>query len=657
MSVLVASLTLLATAAVHAGPEPVLANRQAFVSAAALLQSDPAGHGARRQKLEGYVLAPYLDYASLRQEMSTLDAGTARRFLAAEATTQLGNQFRRDYLLELARRGDWPGFLAFDEPAAAAAATDVLRCHRVRALLATDRSTEARVELTQLWPTGQSLPDACDEPVATARSRGWLSADLVWQRLRLAADAGNTGLAGYLAGLLPEDQRGDGERLARALSDPAGTLKAAAGWPDRAPQREAVSRALQRQARANVAGAIDQWELLAPRFSFSAGDRAAMLQSFALYAAVAYRPDAESWFEQVPVESRSEQLMDWQLRAALAIQDWSSVLKIAEGLPAPLSESSRPRYWRARALDGVRRDGDARAAYGTLATEANFHGFLAADQLDAPYAICPREVAPEPARIAALRDRTDVARALELHAIGWRVEATRAWDFARESLDEADRLQLTLLASEQGWHDRVIFALSSGDDLRHYALRFPLAERETVKREAAVNNLDPSWAFALIRAESAWQPDVRSEANALGLMQLLPGTGKQMARQLGLDWRGTSMLLEPQTNIRLGTRYLAQQAARFDGSTWLASAAYNAGPSPVQRWLAARGTLPADVFIETIPYRETREYVTRVEAFSVIYDWRLNGQVRSLSSRLAIPGGRGFASAAQAGLRQVTCPR
>ncbi|MBL8201490.1 MAG: transglycosylase SLT domain-containing protein [Chromatiales bacterium] len=650
-----ASAILLATAAVHANPERVAADRQAFLAASALVTTDPAGYATQRRKLDGYVLAPYLDYAALRRDLRTLDAATARRFLEAEATTQLGTQFRREYLLELARRGDWPGFLAFDEPASATAT--LLRCQRVRALLAAGRTGAARTELLAIWPTGQSLPDACDEPIATARSRGWLSADLVWQRLRLAVDGANTGLASHLARLLPDDQRGDGERLARALADPEATLLAAANWPDRALHREAAARALQRRARADVASAIGHWERLAPRFSFAAEDRTAILQSLALYAAVAYRPDAELWFEQVPVAGRTEQLMDWQLRAALATQDWPTVLKIADGLPAALALASRPRYWRARALAGMRRDGEARAAYGAVATEANFHGFLAADQLEAPYAICPKDIAPDPDRAAALRAQTDVARALELHAVGRRVEANRAWDFARDALGEADRRQLALLASQQGWHDRVAFTLNSGDDLRHYDLRFPLAERETVEREASLNSLEPSWAFALIRAESAWQPDVRSEANALGLMQLLPGTGQQMARQLGLDWRGTSMLLDPQTNIRLGTRYLAQQAARFQGSTWLASAAYNAGPTPVERWLAERGALPADVFIETIPYRETREYVTRVEAFSVIYDWRLNGQVRPLSSRLALPGPRGSGTApAGAPLRAVVCP-
>src|SRR5690606_34547464 len=176
-----------------------------------------------------------------------------------------------------------------------------------------------------------------------------------------------------------------------------------------------------------------------------------------------------------------------------------------------------------------------------------------------------------------------------------------------------------ILAADQDWHDRAVFALNGGDNLRKYGLRFPVAQRQQVERDAQANGLDPAWVFALIRAESAWQPDARSHANAHGLMQLLPGTAKSMAQQLGLAWSGTSSLYEPDLNIQLGTRYLSQQAARFGNSPWLASAAYNAGPAPVLRWLAQRQDRPADVFIETIPYHETREYVARVLAFSVIY--------------------------------------
>ncbi len=650
---LLVGLLLLAAASLHADAERVVADREAFLTASALVSSDPDRYEDQRRQLDGYVLAPYLDYARLRRDLATVDAAAARRFLDPEATTQLGAQFRGEYLLELARRGDWPGFLAFDN--ATAGTTTLLRCQRLQALLATGKTSEARAELTTLWATGQSLPDACDEPVAAARSRGWLTAELVWQRLRLAVEAANPALVSYLARLLPEEQRGDGERLARALTDPKATLVAAANWPDQPLYREAVVVALRRHARTDIASAIGHWSTLGPRFGFTASDRVSILQSLALYAAVAYRSDAESWFEEVPVERRTEQLMDWQLRAALAVEDWATVLKITDGLPATLAGTSRPRYWRARALAGLERDAEARNLYAVLATEATFHGFLAADWLGAPYAICPKEITPDATRVAALRSQTNVARALELHAVGQRVEANRAWDFALGELTEADRLQLALLASEQDWHDRVAFALASGDNLRHYSLRFPLAERPTVERESTLNKLDPAWTLALIRAESAWQPDVRSGANAWGLMQLLPATGQQMARQLGVNWRGTSTLLDPQTNIQLGSRYLAQQSERFQGSSLLATAAYNAGPTPVKRWLAERGALPADVFVETIPYKETRDYVARVQAFSVIYDWRLHGEVRPLSSRLTLPGDREPAGKS-AELRSVACP-
>ncbi len=651
------AVVVLASSSSAAKSDRTAEYRQVFASATA--ETDAARYAVSRRELDGYVLAPYVDYTRLRRDMRAVSDKAARRFLDAESTTQLGEQFRREYLAELARRRDWAAFTALDSNLPAVA--DTLRCNRVHALLATGRSDAARNELLALWPTGQSLPDACDEPIAAARSRGWLGSELIWQRLRLAVAAQNSGLANYLARLLPETERADAERLARATSDPEASLKLAASWPDSALYREAAAFALKRRARADIDSAIAHWRLLAPRFAFVPDERTAILRDLALYAAVSYRADAGDWFLRVPLEARSEQLVDWQLRAALAAEDWAAVLKIVDGLPSPLGDASRTRYWRARALDKASRDAEARAGYATLALEANFHGFLAADQLAMPYAICPKEVASDPARMAALRAQVDVARALELHAVGWRVEANRAWDHARKSLADADRLQLVLLASAQGWHDRVVFALNSGDDLRHYTLRFPVAERETVERESAANGLDPAWAYALIRAESAWQPDVRSHANAYGLMQLLPSTGKRMARQLGLNWRGTSMLLDPETNIRLGTRYLAQQAEQFQGSPWLASAAYNAGPTPVQRWLAERESLPADIFIETIPYGETRDYVARVLAFSVIYDWRLNGKARPLSARLPDPGrrpggGRTNESSSGVALRPVVCP-
>jgi soluble lytic murein transglycosylase len=201
-----------------------------------------------------------------------------------------------------------------------------------------------------------------------------------------------------------------------------------------------------------------------------------------------------------------------------------------------------------------------------------------------------------------------------------------------------------------------VFTFSSGDALQLYDLRFPLASQDGLVPQAEQAGVDPAWAYGILRAESAWMSDAHSGADARGLMQLLPDTGAAVARRHGLAWGGGDTLYDPAINIALGTRYLAELAARFGGSPWLASAAYNAGPNRVDQWLAARNALAPDLFLATIPFKETREYVARVMAFSVIYDWRLHGKAVPLDTRMSAigqPYGRPNLAAQS---RLVDCP-
>ncbi|MDE2496291.1 MAG: lytic transglycosylase domain-containing protein, partial [Xanthomonadaceae bacterium] len=161
-------------------------------------------------------------------------------------------------------------------------------------------------------------------------------------------------------------------------------------------------------------------------------------------------------------------------------------------------------------------------------------------------------------------------------------------------------------------------------------------------------------AFAIIRAETAWQTDAQSGADARGLMQLLPGTAELVARRSGLPYDGGASLYDPAINIPLGTQYLADLAVRFDGSPWLASAAYNAGPGNAQRWVDARGNLDPEAFILTIPFNETRDYVTRVMSFATLYGWRLHGDPLPISSRLPAIG-TPYDPSADPKRKQVVC--
>ncbi len=195
------------------------------------------------------------------------------------------------------------------------------------------------------------------------------------------------------------------------------------------------------------------------------------------------------------------------------------------------------------------------------------------------------------------------------------------------------------VARDNGWFDRAVFSLGSAggqsrpDEQRLYELRFPLHHGDTIRREAAKNAIDPAWVAAEIRAESVFNPRARSGANAMGLMQVLPGTGAATAKSLGLPWGGAASLYDPDTNIMLGTAYLRQMEDKY-GTPYVAIAAYNAGPAPTARWQSQRPGYDPDFWIETISYKETREYVARVLAFSVIYDWRLNGTALPVTDRM-----------------------
>ncbi len=128
--------------------------------------------------------------------------------------------------------------------------------------------------------------------------------------------------------------------------------------------------------------------------------------------------------------------------------------------------------------------------------------------------------------------------------------------------------------------------------------------------------------------------DIRSNAGAVGVMQLMPETGRHMAREISFPYSGLATLTDQSSNIRLGTLYLQKMLVRFDNHPVLATAAYNAGPRRVEAWLPEGKQLDARIWIENIPYNETRSYVRRVLTADTIFNWRLTGNTKRISSAL-----------------------
>ncbi|MFK2877732.1 transglycosylase SLT domain-containing protein [Rhodanobacter hydrolyticus] len=628
LTVLIACCSLLVSLGARAATS-IDTQRAAFRQAWAAAQQGGDGWHAWDAQLRSYPLYPYLPAAALEHDIQQIDLPTVQAYLAQYPDLIPAQDLRRDFLLELARRQDWNGFLALYQPGT----NDTLACDALQARLANGAALDFDRDLAVLWAKPE-LPGACTPVLQAAQEQGLLTTPRLWSRIERAADAGKGGTISVLAAWLPAPQNQEAQWLAQALRDPQSAVAAAANWPDTAHARLAASLALQSMARRDTDNADAAWQQLQTHLSFSASQRDAIRRTLAIFHASDYDPDALQQLLALPASAQTATTREWRVRVALAAQDWPGVLAGIAAMPTDQQQGDEWRWFRARALAATGHAEQAQAIYADLAKQTTFFGYLAADQANQPYAICPQAPIDDPQQEQALLEQPGLQRAFELFAVGLQKLARREWARALDGSDERTQVLAVELADARGWYDRAAFTLNHGEAMHYYTLRLPLDSQIGVVEQAKQSGIDPAWAYGILRSESAWMSDARSGADARGLMQLVPSSAAAVARSNGMAWTGGDSLYDPATNVALGTRYLSQLAERYNGAPWLASAAYNAGPSRLNQWLSARGSLAPDLFIATMPFKETREYVARVMDYSLMYDWRLHGNALSIATRL-----------------------
>lgn len=579
--------------------------------------------------LEDYPLYPYLAYERLRRQGDKANLRELSAFLAEWGDTLPGQRLRSSALRRFGHAGRHAEFLAWYVDGEGGLE---LRCQAFAARQARRIAFDARAEALAIFAALDGDRPACEPVLNFLRGHGELGEALVSARIDAALAAGHIALAQRLLAELPAARRVGKARQVLARRDPATALAQAPRWPVDADSATAAAIALAHRARQDAAAAEQGYQALAQRLPFSTADKARVEREIARYGAVERLPQATAWLARLTPEAFDENLREWQVRYHLRRTEYAAALAAIESMPKAQAESARWRYTRGRLLELLGRDREARPHFLAAAREANFHGFLAADRLAAPYAICPLDGRLDRAQRAALLAEGGIQRALEWLALGDSDRARAEWFWQIARLDSEQRRQAGLLAAAEGLAEWAIFTLNAPEHLRQYEARFPLLHLETIEQAAARAALPVAYVLALIRAESAWNPRARSHAGARGLMQLMPQTAAAVARSLGLR---AEPLDDPAHNIRLGTTYLGRRVQELDGNVVLATGAYNAGLAAVRRWLA-EPLPPWDLWIETIPYQETREYIPRVLAFSVLYDWRIKGRPQRISAR--IPG-------------------
>lgn len=606
-----------------------LAQRADFIAAREAIRNNQVTRYRKLAKgLQDYPLYPYLEYWYLNRKLNTASSKSIQAYLDRYPDSSLSDRLHARWLKKLAQQGKWQTFIKHYRPTT----NTELNCYHRRALYKVGNKTAAFDGIEALWLVGKSQSRVCDPLFTAWRDAGLLTEDLAWQRSQLAMNNGQTRLARYLERFLSTNKQKLSQLWRQMHRHPEKVLKDPRIKRDSADNRLIVAHGVRRLARKHPSKAAETWNRLVMHYQFDEQAYAETESYIALTLARKHAPEATEWLNSL--EQDSAELRKWRILTAVNQDDWDKALFWIEQLPTSEQEKHQWRYWQARAYQAKGMNDRAGVLYQRLARERNYYGFLAADQIDSGYEFENTPLQFSAVELAQAANLPGVVRTREFYALNDILNARREWYTTIKQLPESDMQKVGVLLHRWGWHDRAIMSMSQARYYDDLSIRFPLAHQQTVTFNASRQKVDPSWAYAVIRQESAFAEDARSHAGAMGLMQIMPNTGKMIARDLNTKLKSKTQLLEAGTNIRFGIRYLSKVMKRFDQNTVLATAAYNAGSQRVKSWLPKEEAITPDLWIENMPFKETRNYVKQVLAYTAIYDIRLKRPVKALRGRM-----------------------
>lgn len=594
-----------------------------FIKAEKLVgKSKSAQYTTLYNHLHYYPLQPYLDQKRLLKNIRLSNAVEINKFLVKYKGTPLDWSLRKTWLKYLAKNKKRILFLESYKPSSNAE----LSCQHLKFRLASGLPESVVLpEVTKLWKVGKSQNKACDPLFERWQKAGYQTNTVIWQRIVLAADGGKHTLIPYLTKLLPPEQQYLAKLWHKVRRDPAlvGKLQY---FPNKSiRETEILAYGLKRLIWRNPDKAILSYEKAQQKFVFTHNQQQKINEKFALALSAKNHQQAQVWLDKLEFSSLNKNMLQWRLSQALKKQDWERLIVDLKVLPNQYKDDLKWKYWYARAL--IATDSVERGQYllQQLANERHYYGFLAASYLRTPASMQHKPLSFSLAEKRQVINYPAAKRAFEFYHLGRYYQARSEWNYLMSQLTNREKLIAAKVANENKWFDRTIFTLAKVGYLDDVALRFPKAFDEEINRHANIEKIAPAWAFAIARRESSFMTDARSPAGAKGLMQLMPNTAKSLRK----GKINRSYLLNADNNIELGTRYLKKLLDRNSGNQVLATASYNAGPHRVKTWLKNLKAIPADIWIETIPYKETRNYVKSVLAYQEIYQHE-PGQVSQL---------------------------
>ncbi|MEJ2178885.1 MAG: transglycosylase SLT domain-containing protein [Gammaproteobacteria bacterium] len=581
-----------------------------------------------------YILYPYLAYYDLRNRLSSATDEELMSFIETYSSIPLSYRIRTQWLYRLAEDQRWKQYLKVYKQQGGAK----LRCAYLHARLATDkaRKTYKSVMLStkKLWVVGKKQPAECDYVFSKFEKSKYISTQLIWDRIENAIKKGNTKLALDLSKKLGSRDRKQVELWVKVHKNPGKYLKSKKLRKRSLVNRKIIIHGVKRFARRDAEKAREYWSKLQHSRGFGRKDLGEMQRYIALRSSYQRHPKAYEWLSEINKEWVNDDVLYWRAMSALRMQDWKALERNINDLPKKEKQEPKWQYWLARTLEQLGEKEQAVELFKEIATQTNYYGFISADRIGATYSFNMEPLSRDEKVIGEIAQIPGVQRAKELYLVNQQDDARREWARATRKFKSSKLKQAALLSHDWEWHHNAILTVAKTPHRSDYDVRFPTPFKELVFNNANAHDMDPSLIYGVARRESAFRPNARSSVGALGLMQLMPGTARLESKLLGRNRPTYSEILEAENNILLGSSYLNRMLERFGGNQALATAAYNAGPRRVDSWIPETDAVSSDIWVDTLPFKETREYVRAVLAYSTIFDWKLDQNITTISSRM-----------------------
>lgn len=621
-----------------AAADPFKSTRAVFKEAYADAMLAPVEQQAKdSEAIRNYPLYPYLQAVRIKRALadSTNALGEADRraetFVSEHAREPVGRDVRNAWLSSLAVRLQWPKFLEHyrDE-----SASDTLRCHSFTARIAQGQTQDLALDVARQWLTPSSLPD-CEPAFTWLRNEKALTPELIEQRARRALGNNNANFAKQIALQLPPERSAPLLRWAALIETPQKQIDALIAAPGIEIEPKALLAGWTRLARLDRDGALRRYDSFVRARRLTEETASPYALSLALALSWDRRStEALTYFKRVLPKDFDESAREWHTRAALWAGDWGLVSNIIASMPDEQRTVARWRYWSARAAE---QNGDAKVArqlYESVLIDDNFYSVMSAARLDRPLAPHPEQVVLDQVQVKRMEQLPPMIRARELLMSDMRPHAGSEWNFALEQLSPEERTQAIHLAARWGWYDQAIATATQQRVFNDYELLYPQPYDAEVLSAAKLTGLAPQLIYSVMRQESLYRRDAISSAGARGLLQMLPETARRTARKWSRPRPAASDLFNPVINVPLGAANLRSLLDRFGGQTLVALAGYNAGPNAAARWLPGE-SLDPDIWVENIPYNETRNYVQRILWHNVVFSWLEHGKPQKVDGWLA----------------------